>query len=89
MMIPFFYCKFATVNPKDNFQMNIETTRLNLYPISDVRLRHLIEIEEDDAMRQALTEMLQGCTDFPCERMWYALWQMAAGGIRPLHHLTA
>lgn len=56
--------------------MNIETTRLLLYPISDEGMQHLIEEEKDAAMRQAYKEMLQGCRDFPGERMWYALWQM-------------
>lgn len=56
--------------------MNIETTRLSLYPISDEKLSQLIEGEKDVAMRQALSEMLQGCMDFPEKRMWYALWQM-------------
>lgn len=56
--------------------MKIETTRLTLCPISDVEMRHLAENEQDDTMRQALSEMLQNCMDFPEKRMWYALWQM-------------
>lgn len=56
--------------------MKIETTRLKLSPISDAGMRYLIENEKDAIMRQALTEMLQGCLDHPKERMWYALWQM-------------
>lgn len=33
--------------------MKIETTRLKLYPLSDVEVCQLIENEEDDTMKQA------------------------------------
>ncbi len=56
--------------------MKIETARLSLYPISDEKLRHLIENEKNDAMRKAYGDMLRGCTDSPEKRIWYALWQM-------------
>lgn len=56
--------------------MKIETTRLNLYPISDAEMLYLIENEQDVMMQQALTEMLQGCVAFPEKRLWHALWQM-------------
>ena len=56
--------------------MKIETERLLLYPTTDDAMHQIIENEKDALMRQAYTEMLQGCTVFPEKRMWYALWQM-------------
>ena len=56
--------------------MNIESERLNLYPISDGEMRQLIEETKEPEMKQAYTEMLQGCFDAPKMRMWYAVWFM-------------
>ncbi len=57
-------------------KMNIESKRLNLYPISDDEMRHLIENEKVEELRQAYSEMLQGCLDHPEKRMWYTVWFM-------------
>ena len=56
--------------------MNIESKRLNLFPISDEEMRHLIENEKVEELRQAYGEMLQGCINFPEKRMWHAVWFM-------------
>ena len=56
--------------------MNIESKRLNLFPISDEEMRHLIENEKVEELRQAYGEMLLGCIDFPEKRMWHAVWFM-------------
>ncbi len=57
--------------------MIIETERLLLYPIGDGEMRRLIENEPDAALKQAYTEMLQGCLDHPADRVWYAVWYLA------------
>lgn len=54
----------------------IETERLTLYPISDEEMQSLIENEKDEELKQAYSEMLQGCIDDPNGRMWYAVWLM-------------
>lgn len=54
----------------------IETKRLLLYPISNDAMRQMIDTEKDAVMKQAYSEMLQGCLATPEKRMWYALWQM-------------
>ena len=54
--------------------MVIETERLRLYPIGDEDMRRLIERETDAALKQAYSEMLQGCLDDPENRVWHAVW---------------
>ena len=56
--------------------MKLETERLYLYPISNDEMKRLISNEEDPDMKQAYSEMLQGCLDEPEKRMWYAVWYM-------------
>ena len=41
--------------------MRVECERLYLYPISDDEMRCLIDKEADTEMKQAYTEMLEGC----------------------------
>ena len=54
--------------------MKIETKRLLLYPISDGEMRELIENETDAELKQAYSEMLDGCVKDPQNRIWYAAW---------------
>lgn len=56
--------------------MMLESERLRLRPIDDGEMAALIERERDPAMKQAYTEMLQGCLREPEERLWYAVWQL-------------
>lgn len=57
-------------------EMIIESKGLNLFPISDDEMRHLIENEESEELKQAYGEMLQGCIDHPDQRVWHAVWFM-------------
>ena len=57
-------------------KMKVETERLYLYPISDDEMRCLIDKEADTEMKQAYTEMLEGCLLEPDRRIWYAVWNM-------------
>lgn len=56
--------------------MRVETERLYLYPISNDEMHSLIEKEADAEMKQAYTEMLEGCLMEPDNRIWYAVWNM-------------
>ena len=56
--------------------MRVETERLYLYPISNDEMRCLIDKEIDTEMKQAYTEMLEGCLLEPDSRIWYAVWDM-------------
>ena len=46
------------------------------YPISDKNIEKLIEDEKDPALKQAYSEMLQGCRREPENRIWFAPWVM-------------
>ena len=56
--------------------MRVETERMYLYPLSDEEMRLVIENESDPEMKQAYTEMLEGCLSNPDKRIWYAIWNM-------------
>lgn len=56
--------------------MRVESERLYLYPISDDEMRQVIDKEPDLEMKQAYTEMLEGCLAKPDNRIWYAVWNM-------------
>lgn len=54
----------------------IETERLILYPTANESMERLIAAEHDAEMKQAYSEMLQGCVQNPNERIWYAVWDI-------------
>ena len=54
----------------------LESERLFLYPVSDEEMQILINQEPDAGMKQAYSEMLQGCKDTPTNRIWNAVWFM-------------
>ncbi len=56
--------------------MKVESERLILYPLNNEEMKAMIEKENDSEMKQAYTEMLEGCLSNSAERMWYAVWNM-------------
>ncbi len=54
----------------------IKTERLTLRPLSDGAIEALIERVDDDELRAAYGEMLDGCRRDPENRIWYAPWEM-------------
>ncbi len=56
--------------------LKIETERLALYPLSNEAMRQLIDAEKDEMLKQAYSEMLQGCIADPKNRIWYSMWVM-------------
>ena len=52
----------------------IETKRLKIYPASLDQMRTMISAENNDELRAAYKEMLEGCLTYPDQREWYALW---------------
>lgn len=56
--------------------MIVETERMYFYPLCDEEMRLVIEKESDPEMKQAYTEMLEGCLSNPDKRIWYAIWNM-------------
>lgn len=60
--------------------MKLETERLLLYPIDDGEMRALIAEQTEAELKQAYTEMLEGCLREPEARVWYAVWVMERKG---------
>ena len=56
--------------------MRLESARLIFHPISDEEIETLIRNEKNPALKQAYSEMLQGCVDEPENRIWFAPWLM-------------
>ena len=56
--------------------MKIESERLKLYPIDDREMTALIANEKNADLKQAYSEMLQGCLKEPKKRIWFAVWVM-------------
>ena len=54
----------------------IKTKRLRLSPMSDERMEQLIDSTEDASLKQAYTEMLDGCKADPENRLWYTAWEI-------------
>jgi len=54
----------------------IKTKRMNIRILSDDEMREMIKNENDEEMKKAYGEMLQGCLDHPEQRQWYAVWMM-------------
>lgn len=54
----------------------LTTKRLLLQPMTDEETVALIEQCDSEEMRQAYSEMLEGCKRDPENRIWYAPWKM-------------
>lgn len=54
----------------------IRTKRLILDMATDVEMEQLILSEQDEEMKKAYTEMLEGCQKHPEQRVWYCVWFM-------------
>lgn len=57
--------------------MKLSTERLIIYPLSDTEMQDMISRETDPEMKQAYTEMFEGCKAHPDQRLWNAIWVMA------------
>ena len=52
----------------------IETQRLTLVVATRGEMEQIIAATEEDELKQAYREMLQGCLDHPEQWDWYAIW---------------
>ena len=57
-------------------KISVKTERLMISPLSNEEMKQLIEAEPDEGMKQAYTEMLEGCEKNPGKRIWNAIWTM-------------
>ena len=56
--------------------MLIETERLRLYPATREQMEAAIASTEDEGLKAAYTEMLDGCLAHPAHWAWYAMWNI-------------
>ena len=54
----------------------IITERMKVYPISIEKLKEIVEKEENEILKIAYKEMLDGCLNYPEKYIWYTLWFM-------------
>ena len=54
----------------------IITERMKIYPTSIEKLKEIVENEENEILKIAYKEMLDGCLKNPEKHIWYTLWLM-------------
>ena len=54
----------------------IETENLKIYAASQNEMENFIELQTDDILKTAYTEMLNGCIENPEQWEWYAIWMI-------------
>ena len=54
----------------------IRTERLRIYPASWKQMETMIASEQDEELKKAYTEMLEGCLRHPNQWDWYAIWMI-------------
>ena len=54
----------------------METERIRIYPASREQMELMIDAEQDDDLRKAYGEMLEGSLSHPEGREWYAMWMI-------------
>ncbi|MDO5107731.1 MAG: GNAT family N-acetyltransferase [Coriobacteriaceae bacterium] len=54
----------------------IDTERLRIYPASREQMEAAIASEQDEELKKAYAEMLDGCIRNPDQWAWYAMWMI-------------
>ena len=54
----------------------IRTERLTIYPASREQMETMIASEQEEELKKAYTEMLEGCLRHPDQWDWYAIWMI-------------
>ena len=54
----------------------IRTERLTIYPASREQMEAMIASEQEEELKKAYTEMLEGCLRHPDQWDWYAMWMI-------------
>lgn len=54
----------------------VKTEHLTIYPLTDREIENIIALELDMDMKQAYSEMLDGCKQHPDQRIWSAIWNI-------------
>ena len=54
----------------------IETENLKIYAASQDEMEKFIDLQTNDVLKAAYTEMLNGCIENPEQWEWYAIWMI-------------
>ena len=54
----------------------LNTERLHIYPASREQMEAMIAAEQDEELKKAYSEMLDGCLRVPAQWDWYAMWMI-------------
>ena len=54
----------------------LKTEHLNIYPASREQMEAMIASEQDEELKKAYSEMLDGCLRHPNQWDWYAVWMI-------------
>lgn len=54
----------------------IETENLKIYAASQNEMEKFIELQTNEVLKSAYTEMLNGCIENPEQWEWYAIWMI-------------
>ena len=54
----------------------LNTERLRIYPASREQMEAMIASEQEEELKEAYTEMLEGCLRRPDQWDWYAIWMI-------------
>ena len=54
----------------------MRTDRLRIYPASREQMEAMIASEQEEELKEAYTEMLEGCLRCPDQWDWYAMWMI-------------
>ena len=54
----------------------METERLRIYPAAREQMEAMIASEQDEELKKAYSEMLDGCLRHPEQWDWYAVWMI-------------
>ena len=54
----------------------METERLRIYPAAREQMEAMIASEQDEELKKAYSEMLDGCLRHPEQWDWYAIWMI-------------
>ena len=54
----------------------IRTERLTIYPASREQMETMIASEQEEELKKAYSEMLEGCLRHPDQWDWYAVWMI-------------
>ena len=54
----------------------LNTDRLRIYPASREQMEAMIASEQDEELKKAYSEMLEGCLRHPNQWDWYAIWMI-------------